>query len=42
MKWKNEDMYKLDTPFANLPFLKDGDFILTESDAMAEYIAFKY
>lgn len=43
---KEEDWYKavkptLKTPFPNLPYLYDGDFLLTETLAIAQYVAGK-
>jgi glutathione S-transferase len=43
-EWFGKDKIEVSkhTPFANLPYLKDGDFYLSESRAILEYVAAKY
>lgn len=40
-EWSKKDKLSLNTPFPNLPYIKDGDFILTESSAVIQYAALK-
>lgn len=40
-KWFSETKKNIDLDFPNLPYLKDGDFSLTESSAMINYIIYK-
>lgn len=39
--WFEKDKPALNTPFANLPYIKDGDVVLTESIAVFQYAALK-
>lgn len=40
-EWFGRDKLTLNTPFPNLPYIKDGDFILSESTAIIQYAALK-
>src|SRR3990167_7620970 len=40
-EWYQTEKQQLDAPFPNLPYLKDGDFIVTESCAIPFYLACK-
>lgn len=40
-EWFRKDKPALNTPFPNLPYIKDGDFVLTESAAVIQYAALK-
>lgn len=39
--WFKRDKPTLNTPFPNLPYIKDGDNIVTESSAVIQYAALK-
>lgn len=39
--WFEGDKKTIKTPFPNLPYLKDGEFIITESTAIQRYIVRK-
>ena len=39
--WFTKDKPKLNTPFPNLPYLKDGETIVTETEAIIVYIILK-
>lgn len=41
-EWFDQDMKKLGIPCANLPYLIDGDFKLTQSSAIQKYIIRKF
>lgn len=40
-EWFKKDKLSLNTNFPNLPYIKDGDFVLTESGAVIQYAALK-
>jgi len=40
-RWHDVDKPQLRTDFPNLPYLKDGEEVITESDAIVQYICFK-
>lgn len=40
-EWFKQDKLSLKTNFPNLPYIKDGDFVLTESGAVIQYAALK-
>jgi glutathione S-transferase len=40
-EWFEEEKINLQTPFPNLPYLKDEDFIVTESNAISYYLVCK-
>lgn len=39
--WFKRDKPELKTAFPNLPYLKDGDYVITESSAIIQYAALK-
>ena len=39
--WFKNNKDSLNTPFPNLPYLKDGDQIVTESEAIIVYVILK-
>jgi len=39
--WFEKDKPELKTPFPNLPYIKDGDVVITESIAIMQYAALK-
>ena len=40
-EWFDKDKPALNTDFPNLPYLKDGDFVITETTAVLQYAALK-
>ena len=40
-EWFEKDKPALNTDFPNLPYLKDGDFVITETTAVLQYAALK-
>jgi len=40
-EWFNKTKPSIDDPFINLPFLKDGDKVVSESEAIIAHIIFK-
>lgn len=40
-EWFKRDKPTLTTPFPNLPYIKDGDYVLTEAAAILQYAALK-
>lgn len=40
-EWFDKDKPALKTDFPNLPYIKDGDFVITESKAVLQYAALK-
>lgn len=40
-EWTDKDKPALNTDFPNLPYIQDGDYVITESSAVLQYAAFK-
>ena len=40
-EWFEQDKKQLDSLFQNLPYVQDGDFVLTESEAICHYLCKK-